>query len=368
MKIAVLHFHRLGGSGILAYEIGCALARRGYEIHFIGLHFPFRYAHQQSNCRGRVFFHKISIQQYDVFDFQPYALALASQVAEIIEKHQLEAIHSHYAIPHAICAILAKQISKKNIKCVTTLHGTDITIVGSHSSMKNITRYAIENSDEVTAVSHYLKEKTESIFSISKNKIKVIHNFTTINQEKKKIIKKKNQKIIFHSSNLREVKNPLKLIDIFYQIQKNIPDILLWIIGDGPLRYEMIKSIKNYGIKEKVVFKGVVKDILPLLSEATVTMIPSLDESFSLTALESLSCGIPVIANDVGGLKEVLSNEETGYLVDYNDTEQVIKYCSNLLNNETLYEEFSKNCFQRTENLFDMEALVSKYEKIFSNP
>ena len=366
MKIAVLHFHRLGGSGIIAYEIGCGLARKGHQIHFIGLHFPFRHSHKQDRCRDKIFFHKVSIQQYEVFDFQPYALALASQVASIIDKHQIDIIHSHYAIPHAICAILAKQISKKNVKCITTLHGTDITIVGSHSSMKNITHYAIEQSDVVTTVSNYLKEKTESIFNISKNKIKVIYNFTTINKENKKIVKSKEnkQKIIFHSSNLREVKNPLKLIEVFYEIQKNIPDVLLWIVGDGPLRYKMVNMIKNYGIEKKVIFKGVVKDILPILGQATVTMIPSLDESFSLTALESLACGIPVIANNVGGLKEVLSHNETGYLVDYNKIDEVVKCCSTLFSNKVLYNQFSNHCTERVKNFFNREKILLDYEKI----
>lgn len=366
MKIAVLHFHRLGGSGIVAYEIGCALAKQGHEIHFIGLHFPFRHSHKDSCCQDRVFFHKISIQQYEVFDFQPYALALASQVAAIINKYSIDTIHSHYAIPHAICAILAKKISKRKVKCVTTLHGTDITIVGSHSSMKNITRYAIEESDEVTAVSRYLKEKTESIFSIPKNKIKVIYNFINPLQENIKIdvSKKLTEKIIFHSSNLREVKNPLKLIELFYEIQKNIPEISLWIIGDGPLRSKMVSKIKNYGIEKKVFFKGIIKDIFPTLRQATITMIPSLDESFSLTALESISCGVPVIANNVGGLKEVLSHGETGYLINENNTEQVVRHFCNLLNDEFLYSKVSNYCLERAKKLFHIKNIISQYEKI----
>ena len=372
MNIAVLHFHRLGGSGIIAYEIGLAMAQLGHNVHFIGLEFPFRNNINliQKNHIGNIFFHKIQFQEYPVFDYQPYGLATASQVAEWIEQYNINVIHSHYAIPHAICALLARQIlNRPHLKCILTLHGTDITIVGSQPSMRSITCYAIRQSDQVIAVSNYLKAKTQEIFDPQKKiDIKVLYNFVNPSYVQNSLKSKQinNEKIILHSSNLREVKSPLDVIHIFHHIQMSIPNSKLWIVGDGPLRTAMESLINEYNITDKVIFKGIVKDVFNIKKSADLMLMPSKDESFGLSALESMSLGIPVIARAVGGLKEIITHNENGFLFNDNDLSIAIETGIKILKDKILYERISNNAIKTTQlKEFSMTKIVQEYEKIY---
>ena len=372
MNIAVLHFHRLGGSGIIAYEIGAAMAQLGHNVHFMGLEFPFRknINENKQNYGGNIFFHKIQFQEYPVFDYQPYGLATASQVAEWVEQYDIDVIHSHYAIPHAICALLAKQIlNRPRLKCVLTLHGTDITIVGSQPSMRSITCYALKQSDQVIAVSNYLKRRTQEIFDPQKKiDIKVLYNFVNPNyiQNSLKQPQTNNEKIILHSSNLREVKSPLDVIHIFHHIQMSIPNSKLWIVGDGPLRTAMESLIKEYNIKDKVVFKGIVKDVFAIKQSADLMLMPSKDESFGLSALEAMSLGIPVIARSVGGLKEIITHNENGFLFTNNNLFEAIETGIKILKDKAFYEKISNNAKKTAELKFSMTKIVKEYEDIYT--
>ncbi len=365
MNIAILNFHRLGGSGIVAYEIGKAMAeKKNYHVHFVGLQHPFRY---QENFNEKIHYHKISIKEYPVFDFQPYTLALASQLAELVERMNIHVIHSHYAIPHAIAAILAKQISKKKVKCITTLHGTDITIVGSHSSMIHITKYAIENSDKITVVSNYLKEKTEKFFQINPNKIQTIYNFVNPNYYKMKENKKlENPIIFFHSSNLRVVKNPLETIKIFDQIQKKTSKkCFLWVVGEGPLEHRMLTLCKKLNIEDKVKFLGIQVNPAHFLKKASFFLSTSQDESFGLAALEAMACGVPVISTRVGGVSEVVIEGKDGYLFEPKDISKATEIALSLINNPKKWEVLSKNAYDSARKRFAMNEIIEQYNSLY---
>ena len=365
MNIAILNFHRLGGSGIVAYEIGKAMAeKKNYHIHFVGLQHPFRY---QENFNEKIHYHKVSIKEYPVFDFQPYTLALASQLVDLIERMNIDIIHSHYAIPHAIAAILAKQISKKKIKCITTLHGTDITIVGSHSSMIHITKYAIERSDKITVVSNYLKEKTEKVFQINPNKIQTIYNFVNPNYYKMKENKKlENPIIFFHSSNLRAVKNPLETIKIFDQIQNQTSKkCFLWILGEGPLEHQMFTLCKKLNIEEKVKFLGIQVNPAHFLKQASFFLSTSQDESFGLAALEAMACGIPVISTQVGGVCEVVIEGEGGHLFEVGNINKATEIALRLINNPKEWEILSKKAYHSARKRFAMKKIIAQYDALY---
>ncbi|MEN8152836.1 MAG: N-acetyl-alpha-D-glucosaminyl L-malate synthase BshA [Acidobacteriota bacterium] len=368
MNIAILSYHRIGGSGIVAYEIGRAMAEeRGHKVHFIGLEPPFRLKDKLSES---VRFHKVWVKEYPVFDFQPYALSLASQLSEIIERNRIDVIHSHYALPHAISAILARDISKKQVKCVTTLHGTDITVVGAHPTMKNITRYAIEKSDVVTAVSESLKRDSEEKLCIESGKIKCVYNF--VNTEffnpslKTNISEERGKRIIMHVSNLRPVKSPLDVIRIFQGIEKEFTDELeLQIVGEGPLQYEMISLAEELNIRDKVRFMGICSSLGSLIASADMMILPSKEESFGLAALEAMACGVPVVASAVGGVPEVIEDGESGFLFDHGDINKAIGNGIKLLRNPVLYKKVVDNGMFVAKNKFSMEKIVSKYEDLY---
>ncbi len=370
MNIAILSYHRVGGSGIVAYEIGRAMAEeRGHKVHFIGLEPPFRL---KTNLNGSMSFHKVYVKEYPVFDFQPYSLALASQLAEIIEEHWIDVVHSHYALPHAVSAILAREISKKKVKCVTTLHGTDITVVGAHPTMKNITRYAIENSDVVTAVSESLKKDTIETFGVSKHKIKCIYNF--INREHfnpelgMDSSEKRGKKILMHVSNLRPVKMPLDVIKIFEKVHAGFKgETELWVIGEGPMKFEMISLAEKLKIRKNVRFMGICSSLGSMIASSDLMLVPSQKESFGLSALEAMASGVPVIASRVGGLPEVVDDGVSGYLFDLGDVNEAANKCLQLLNDPGLYEELSKGAIRSAAEKFSMEKMIDRYEEAYRN-
>jgi len=372
MNIAILNYHRIGGSGIVAYEIGRAMAEeKGHQVHFVGLEPPFRL---RDNFVDSITFHRVSIQEYPVFDYQPYALALASQLSEIILKYDIDVIHSHYALPHAASALLARDIAgNKKVKCVTTLHGTDITIVGSHPTMMNITRYAIEKSDAVTAVSDSLKQDTEQKLNIKKGKIQTIYNFVNtrfFNPEMKgiQLASCKNKVILLHISNLRPVKAPLDVIRIFNLIQKQVDiDLSLCILGDGPLKPKMERLAQDLGIEGKVNFLGVFNDLGAIIASAKLVLVPSLQESFCLVALEAMACGVPVIASQVGGLPEVIEDGENGCLFTLGNLDEAASKSVRLLTDSKLYKKITLNALETATQKFSRTKIIDEYEKMYKD-
>jgi len=371
MNIAILCYHRIGGSGIVAYEIGRAMAEdKGHNVHFMGLEPPFRL---KGNCSDKMKFHKIHIKEYPVFDHQPYALALASQLSVLIKHYDIDVIHSHYAIPHAISAILARDISGRNVKLVTTLHGTDITVVGAHPSMMDITCYSIEKSDVVTAVSKDLVKESEQKMCVSHGRIKVVYNFINpafFNPSlRTPELRGKNDKfIITHISNLRPVKRPLDVINIFNEIYKTMGEAVeLHIVGEGPMQFEMMKLVDDLNLKDSVKFLGVRSDIGSLIASADLFLLPSENESFGLAALESMACGVPVLATRVGGLPELIEDGKSGLLFHLGNIKEAAEKGIQIIRDSALYNIIRENGLKTATEKFNMDKIVDQYEKLYMN-
>jgi N-acetyl-alpha-D-glucosaminyl L-malate synthase BshA len=336
----------------------------------VGLEPPFRL---RENFLDSITFHRVNIQEYPVFDYQPYALALASQLAEIIHTYNIDVIHSHYALPHAVSALLSRDIARKNVKCVTTLHGTDITIVGSHPTMKNITRYAIERSDAVTAVSNSLKTDTEEKLGIPPGKIQTIYNFVNTSHfnphlEGIKLSHCQNRLMILHVSNLRPVKAPLDVIRIFHGIQQRLDlELGLCVFGDGPLRSQMEDLARELGILEKVNFMGVFDNLGAIFKSASLLLLPSRQESFGLVALEALACGVPVVASRVGGLPEVIEDGQNSFLFEFNNLNEAIEKSVRVLTDEKLRSKISAEGIKTTTEKFAMNKIISQYESVYGS-
>lgn len=371
MNIVILCYHRIGGSGVVAYEIGRAMAEdKGHTVHFMGLEPPFRLKEDRSN---KMRFHKVHVKEYPVFDFQPYSLALASQLSTIIKRCCIDVIHSHYALPHAVSALLARDISgKQNLKCVTTLHGTDITVVGAHPSMTDITCYAIEKSDVVTAVSNDLAQESERKLCSSIGRIQTVYNF--INPQffnpglRSQDIRAgaDGKFIIMHVSNLRAVKRPMDVIRIFHGIHCAMGDqVELHIVGEGPMQYDMEKLVEELGLQEHVRFLGVRKDIGKLIASSDLILLPSQNESFGLAALEGMACGVPVIASRVGGLPEVIEEGRSGFLFTVGHTEDASEKAVRLLRDKELYKSVSSEALKDATEKFGMEKIVDQYEQLY---
>lgn len=375
MNIAILCYHKIGGSGIVAYEIGRAMAEdKGHTVHFMGLEPPFRLKEDDSdNMR----FHRVNVKEYPVFDFQPYSLALASQLSTLIKRACIDVIHSHYALPHAVSALLARDISgKKKLKCVTTLHGTDITVVGAHPSMMDITRYAIEKSDVVTAVSNSLVRDSETKLGITPGKIKTVYNFINPkffnpSMRPPDCLERRGKVALLHISNLRAVKRPLDVITIFFKIFEamggtcNGMPLQLHVVGEGPLQYEMINLAEKLGIEDHVKFLGVRGDIGRVIACSNLMLLPSREESFGLVALESMACGIPVVASSVGGLPEVIEDGRSGLLFPVGDTDAAAEKAVKLLSDRPLYDSMKKEAQKTAMEKFDMNKIVDQYEALY---
>lgn len=368
MKIGITCYPTYGGSGVIATELGKELALRGHEVHFVSYALPFRL----SNYIENIIFHEVETSSYPLFEFPLYSLSLASKMAEVAEYENLDLFHVHYAIPHATSAYLAKQMlsKKKDLKIITTLHGTDITLVGLEPSFLPLVKFSIEQSNGVTAVSRFLKEKTITNYSCEKE-ISVIPNFVDTDFYKpseagefKKHIAPNNEKILVHTSNFRPVKRVPDTIRIFEKVEEEIPSRLI-LVGDGPDRSECERLCRELNLCDKVKFLGKQEGLVEIMNASDLFLIPSQSESFGLAALEAMACGLPVVSSSVGGLPELVRHNETGFIAEIGDIERMAKYVVTLLSNEKKYKLFSENARKRAVNYFDKSKIIPIYENYY---
>lgn len=369
MNIGIVCYPTFGGSGVVATELAKGLAQRDHKIHILSYARPARLDTFQTN----ISYHEVNINSYPLFEYPPYDLALANQMANMIEFEGIDVLHVHYAIPHATSAFLAKQILGEraaDIPIITTLHGTDITLVGSDASYKSVVDFSINQSDGVTAVSEYLKEETYKRFDIQKD-IEVIPNFIDLDRFKKsnkshfkKAICPNGEKIVVHVSNFREVKRVPEVISVFDQILKNDIKAKLLLVGDGPDRQRAERRCRELNMCDEVRFLGKQENVEEILSIADLFLIPSGSETFGLAALEAMSCSVPVISSNIGGLPEVNIHGETGYLCDLDDIECMARHAVDILKDEEHHEELSKNARKQAER-FEMSNIVTRYEEYY---
>lgn len=369
MKIGIVCYPTFGGSGVVATELGMALADKGHEVHFITYKQPVRLDLLARN----IHFHEVFVEEYPLFHFQPYELALSTKLVEVVTRHELEVLHLHYAIPHAYAAYMAKQMLAKkgiNIKLVTTLHGTDITLVGSHPTYKAAVEFSINNSDVVTAVSNNLKEDTLRLFNIE-IEIDVIYNFIDLNKYThlngvkctRSALANDNEKIITHVSNMRAVKRPMDVIEIFYKIQQEIPAKLL-LVGEGPEIERIEYRVKELGIYEKVIFLGNSNDVPKILCYSDLFLLPSMTESFGLAALEAMAAETPVVSTNTGGLPEVNIQGVTGYLSNMGAIEEMAKKAIYILEDDNRLAQFKENAFNQAKQ-FSLDKVLPLYEDVY---
>ena len=369
MKIAIVCYPTFGGSGVVATELGLELARRGHEIHFITYSQPVRLALLNPN----VFYHEVNVPEYPLFHFQPYELALSSKLVDMVKLHKIELLHVHYAIPHAYAGYMAKQMLKDegiNLPMVTTLHGTDITLVGNHPFYKTAVTFSINKSDFVTSVSQSLKDDTLKLFNI-KNEIQVIPNFIELNKNtidpsiscRRSVMANENERIITHISNFRKVKRIPDIIKIFYKIQLEIPAKLM-MVGDGPEKAKAEHLCEELGIKDKVIFFGNSNEIDKILSYSDLFLLPSETESFGLAALEAMAWGVPVISSNSGGLPEVNLYGISGYLSEIGNIDEMATHALKILKDESILNNFKENAFS-VASQFDIEKILPLYEELY---
>ena len=369
MKIGIVCYPTFGGSGVLATELGKALAEKGHEIHFITYQQPVRLNGFHTN----IFYHEVRVPTYPLFDFPPYELALASTMVDVILNHDLDLIHAHYAIPHASAAYTAKQIVKqktgRSVPVITTLHGTDITLVGRDKTYEPVVTFSINESDSITAVSENLKEETYKHFDIKKE-IEVIHNFVDVHRYNKKpvsafrqVIAPNNERIIIHASNFRKIKRIDNVMDIFKNIHAALPSKLL-MVGDGPERPLAEDLTRQYGLEADVRFLGKQEQMEEILAVSDVFLLPSEYESFGLAALEAMAASTVVISSDAGGLNEININGVTGYTSPVGDVEAMSKNAIELLKDETKLKTFKQNALKEAK-LFDIHHIIPKYEALY---
>lgn len=367
MKIGITCYPTYGGSGIVATELGKELADRGHEIHFISYALPLRL----NGASEKIQFHEVEVTTYPLFDHPPYALALATKMAEIAETQGLDLLHCHYAIPHSVSAFLAKSmLLPRKLPVVTTLHGTDITLVGSDRSYLPITRFSIDQSDGVTAVSHFLKDATVQIIG-ARNPIEVIYNFVNCDKYKpstndalKSHFAPEGEQILIHVSNFRAVKRPTDVIDIFERVQREIPAVLL-MVGDGPERSNAEWRARNCGVDRKVHFMGKQDNIEELISISDLLLLPSENESFGLVALEAMACEVPVVASKVGGLPEVVSDGVDGFLVECRNVDAMAQRALAILGEPSRRKEMGKKARDTARSRFCSTRIIPQYEDYY---
>ncbi len=369
MKIAIVCYPTFGGSGVVATELGIELANRGHEIHFITYRQPVRLALLNSN----VHYHEVNVPEYPLFHYQPYELALSSKLVDMVKLYKIELLHVHYAIPHAYAGYMAKQMLKDegiSIPMVTTLHGTDITLVGNHPNYKTAVSFSINKSDVVTSVSQSLKDATYELFNI-KNEIHVIPNFIELDKQRnesliscqRSIMAKPEERIVTHISNFRKVKRIPDVIKIFNKIQKAIPAKLM-MVGDGPEKAKAERLCEELGILDKVIFFGNSNEIDSILSFSDLFLLPSQTESFGLAALEAMAWSVPVISSNSGGLPEVNFDGISGYLSDVGNIDEMAENAIKILGNKEILNTFKENALTVAKQ-FDIKNILPLYESIY---
>ncbi len=368
MKIGIVCYPTYGGSGVVATELGLGLARKGHQVHFITYRQPARLNSFQEN----IYYHEVSSADYPLFEYPPYDTALASKLVDVVKYENLDILHVHYAIPHAAIAYMAKKIllsEGRYVPVVTTLHGTDITLVGSHNAFAPVVAFSINKSDGVTAVSQSLAKQTYETFKIE-NEIKVIYNFIDFDRFKKvdkdhfkKAIAPDGERILVHTSNFRKVKRVDDVIRIFQKVYEEVPSKLL-LIGDGPERHNLEQLCREIGLCNEIRFLGKQDAVEELLALADLFIMPSASESFGLAALEAMACEVPVISSNVGGLPEVNIDGKTGYLSDLGDVEAMAANAIRLLKDDELHQQFRENALEQAKR-FDIDNILPQYEAYY---
>ncbi|PLR80465.1 N-acetyl-alpha-D-glucosaminyl L-malate synthase BshA [Bacillus canaveralius] len=367
LKIGITCYPTVGGSGVVATELGKLLAERGHEIHFISSSMPFRLKKMYHN----IYYHQVEVSQYSVFQYPPYDIALASKMAEVVNRENLDILHVHYAIPHAVCAILAKQMTNKQVKIVTTLHGTDITVLGYDPSLAGAIKFGIEKSDAVTAVSNALIEQTDEVIQPDKP-IKAVYNFIDSRVYKKMDAGhlrheygiRDDEQVIIHVSNFRPVKRVHDVVETFKNIAEQISAKLL-LVGDGPEITRICQMVHDLGLRDKVLFLGKQDNLEELYSISDLMLLLSEKESFGLVALEAMACGVPCIGTNIGGIPEVISDGETGFVCELGNIKEITAKALELLTNPGLHENFSAKSVERVKHQFGADLIVSQYENLY---
>jgi L-malate glycosyltransferase len=371
MRIGITCYPTYGGSGAVATELGVALAARGHEVHFITYQQPFRLPVFQP----RIYFHEVEVGRYPLFEFPPYDLALAVRMHEVVLRHDLQLLHLHYAIPHATSAWIAREMLRQtgnDVRLVTTLHGTDITIVGQDPSFHAITKFSIEKSDRLTAVSNYLREETYNAFKCTACQVQVIHNFidpaiynrTLYPPILREQVTANGRKVLMHVSNFRPVKRVRDVVRVFAKVLKEVPSVLV-MVGDGPDRIEAENEARQLGVEREVSFLGRLESVAPLLAGADLFLLPSESESFGLSALEALASGVPVVASRTGGLPEVVTDGETGALRPVGDIEGMARAAIEILCNPERWQAMSQAAALDARRRFSLEEIVPQYEALY---
>ena len=369
MKIAIVCYPTFGGSGVVATELGLELAHRGHEIHFITYSQPVRLALLSPN----VHYHEVNVPEYPLFHYQPYELALSSKLVDTVKLYNIELLHVHYAIPHAYAGYMAKQMLKDEgieLPMVTTLHGTDITLVGNHPFYKPAVSFSINKSDFVTSVSQNLREETYKLFNIQKD-IRVIPNFIELDKNirdpriacRRSVIAAENERIVTHISNFRRIKRIPDIIEVFYRIQKDVPAKLM-MVGDGPEKPHAEQLCRDLGIENKVIFFGNSNEIDSILSYSDLFLLPSATESFGLAALEAMAWGVPVISSNTGGLPEVNIDGVSGYLSDVGNVDEMAENALKILRDDATLQSFKSRALE-VATRYDIKNILPLYEDLY---
>ncbi len=367
LKIGITCYPTVGGSGVMATELGKMLAEKGHEIHFITSSMPFRL----NKIYPNIFFHEVQVNNYSVFQYPPYDIALASKMSDVIQSEGLDVLHVHYAIPHAVCAVLARGMSGQDIGIVTTLHGTDITVLGIDTSLTSAIKYGIEKSDIVTAVSNSLKQQTYDLIE-TKKPIETIYNFVDEreyyprdgSQLKKDFGIRDDEKVLIHVSNFRKVKHVPDVIRTFLKVRETMPAKLL-LVGDGPEKNQIMHEVKKCPYASDILFLGKQENLAELYAMSDLKLLMSEKEAFGLVLLEAMACGVPGIGTNIGGIPEVISHGENGYIVELGDTEQAAAYAIDLLNDETKLQQFREHAIFTANQNFHSSKIVEQYEALY---
>lgn len=366
LRIGITCYPTLGGSGVVATELGKMLAEKGHDVHFITHSIPFRLGRFDKH----IFFHEVEVSDYYVFRYPPYDLSLASKLAQVAKREKLDLLHVHYAIPHAVCALLAKQMVGDHLKVVTTLHGTDITVLAQDDSLSDLIRYAINQSDAVTAVSEDLIRETRETLLVDRP-IDLTYNFVDKRVYYPRNVSKLraefahvDEKILMHISNFRPVKRVLDVVEVFARVNDNVPSRLLFV-GEGPDLSKVMARVKELGLSDRVSFCGKQDDVAEVISLADLLLLPSEKESFGLVALEAMACGVPTIGSLAGGIPELVKDGETGFLSPVGDTDKMARDAIRLLSDSDLYQRMVEACLSRARNAFCNNRITADYEDIY---